>query len=140
MKPVTSHITDMAMKMVSRPLRKNVLNKIKKENNMKKYLVIIADYNDGDCISSKKEISDKKLLELEPVFKVLKAQQELTSHNWETDECSDKCTPKKLYIKTGKLTEEQVDLLDEYLPSGEYGIHTIQSIELIEVVNEIKLL
>ena len=33
MKPVTSHITDMAMKMVSRPLRKSILDKIKQTMN-----------------------------------------------------------------------------------------------------------
>ena len=113
---------------------------ITKQNAKKKYLIITADYNDGDYVSDKNEVSDEDLIEFQPIIEVLKKQQKLTSHNWETRECSDNCTPEILYIETGKLTEEQVELFDFYVPKGEYGSHTITSIELLEVVKETKLL
>lgn len=53
----------------------------------------------------------------------------------------DNPTPKELYVDTGKVTQEVLDLFNEnYTPHGEYGIHSIESIELLEVSNEYKLL
>jgi len=50
-------------------------------------------------------------------------------------------SPEKRYVKSGKCSQEAMDYFYDYCPSGgEDGIHTIESIEIIEVINEIKLL
>jgi hypothetical protein len=41
-------------------------------------------------------------------------------------------TPAQQY--KGKLTAADIDLLERFLPSGEYGIHTIESVKILEEV------
>lgn len=115
---------------------------------MKKYIIITADTNDADYITSKNEISEEELEELTPVIEVLQDRKKLflkqnnwdLRHNWENGEIDNGKTPEKLYISTGLLSEEQVEIFEDYLPSDEYGIHTIESIEILTVLAEEKLL
>ena len=113
-----------------------------------KYLIIKADTNDADYITSKNEVSDEQLELLQPVFKVLqekrieflKSKNWGDRHNWECGEIDNGRTPEKLYIETGLLTQEQVDMFEEYLPYDEYGLHTIEDIEILVVQESQKLL
>ena len=103
---------------------------------MKKYLIIKADMNDGDYVSEKNLVSDEQLKELMPIIKAIKACKE--DHNWPNYDGADKDF-KELY--EGILTDRQIDLMMYYTPSGgDGGIHTIESIELLEVSKETKLL
>lgn len=115
---------------------------------MKKYLIIKADTNDADYITSKNEVTDEQLELLQPVFKVLQDRRKLFEktknwdlrHNWETNEIDNGKTPQDLYVDEGLLTEEQVELFVEFLPYDEYGIHTIEDIEILVVQESQKLL
>lgn len=105
-----------------------------------KYIVIVkADTNDADYVENSCEILKE---DIEDLYLIAKAIENCKGrHNWETDDHSYECTPEKLYVDTGILTEEQVDWFNEYFtPYSEYGIHTIESITLLEVVKETQLL
>jgi len=118
---------------------------------MKKYIIVTADENDGDYITNKSEITDTELELIKPVIKQLQLRKAKLNedrnknwneyrHNWETGELINEKSPEKLYVETGLLTQEQVNIFDKYVPDNEFGIHTIDSVEILEVVNEIKLL
>lgn len=107
---------------------------------MKKFIIIKADYN-GDYISEKTEITDEQLEKIKPVIEALKVRRKKLNedrmknwnqwrHNWDTTEYAD-CEPHKMYVETGILTEEQVELFNEFVPSVEYGVHTIESIDIV---------
>lgn len=102
----------------------------------KLYIVIEADTNDGDYITEIAEISQKELEQIEPVFKAIKKQKQ--RHNWPTFEGrrSEEKSPYELYVDSGLITEKQYDIFNEFVPHGEWGIHTIESIKVFEVVNE----
>jgi hypothetical protein len=101
-----------------------------------KYIVIKADTNDADCITEMSVISDEDLAIIQPVIDLLKSKRKERRHNWEIGECERDGTIHERYVETGLLTEEQVDVFDEYVPHGEYGIHTIESIRLLVVSEE----
>lgn len=121
---------------------------------MKKYLLIKADTNDGDYIDSRNEITDEELAIILPVIKAIKEFDDdptikYQKYNWweigrnsyREQNKEQYQSPKERYLDTGKITEEAFNYFSDFLPSmGEYPIHTIESIELIEVVNETKLL
>lgn len=100
---------------------------------MKKYIIIKADTNDGDYVTEKTLISDE---EVEKVKYILSKMDTTHKIRWETLDQANS----KVWEQHPELTEEEAEFLYEFVPSGEYGVHTIESIEIIEVVNEIKLL
>lgn len=102
---------------------------------MKKYLIVTADTNDGDYVTDKSEITEEQILIIQNVCKVLKKDP-----SWGTMDMEDRRNSPERFVKSGKLTQEEVDTMHEFCPSGEYGIHTIESVEIIEVINEVKLL
>ncbi len=102
---------------------------------MKKYIIIKADTNDADYITEKREISDEKIELMKPIIKAIKECK--AGHNWPRYNGTDE-EVEELYENI--LTNEQIDLFDNYRPHGEWGIHSIESIEILEVINEIKLL
>jgi hypothetical protein len=113
---------------------------------MKKYILIEADYNDGDYVQSKHEITDEEIELIKPVAEAIEEFDKITNrfsggYNWATKDIAEKGkAPHDLYVLTGKITEEQYDLFSDFTPSSEYGIHTIESIEILVVQEEIKLL
>ena len=122
---------------------------------MHKYIVIKADVNDGDYITEKTRITDENLVNIMPVIEAIKnfkpyigysekfCDKWTHSHNFPYGDSVREDLGQKsaldYYIEQG-IPEEQVALFIEFIPTGEYGIHTIQSIEILEVINEIKLL
>jgi hypothetical protein len=113
---------------------------------MKKYIVITADTNDGDYVSEKTPIGDEDLAVIQPVIDAIKEYTE-TDHgkqvwNWWAVDSSrqDNPTPKELYLDSGKCTEEAFDVFNSFVPYFEGGVHTIVSIEVLEVTNEYSLL
>jgi hypothetical protein len=113
---------------------------------MKKYIIIKADINDGDYISRKTEIDEETLNIIMPVINAIKEYNEDKSikkqkFNWYCLKNKDSESPEELYVKSGKVTEEALDYFWERLPSlDNESIHTIESIELLEVIKETDLL
>lgn len=105
---------------------------------MNKYIEITADTNDGDYVSQRSKITDAQIEALKPVIKAIKAVG--GHHNWETGEMIEGRSPKELYLDTNILSKHEVDLFYEFVPCGEYGIHTIESVKILVVSEEISLL
>jgi hypothetical protein len=105
---------------------------------MKKYLIIKADTNDGDYVTEKSEVSDAEIEKIKPIIEVIAACTE--DHNFPDGECSDPDELENLYLESGLLTEQQLDFIKPYIPYGEYGVHTIESVEILVVSEEITLL
>lgn len=115
---------------------------------MKKYIIIKADTNDADYVISKNLISDEQFEKIIPVINEIKNCKEHI--NFPYSEFQNK-TVADLYPG---LFENQSE--DEYpeivgltsgasifinlIPNEEYGIHTIKSIDVLVVQEEIKLL
>ena len=116
----------------------------------KKFVLIIADTNDADYITSKNSITDEEIEFMKPIIAALNVRRDKAneapkeqldkwienhnkySHNWETSDYGPwQGTPKQMYIDTGILTQEQVDFFNELVPYGEDGIHTVKSIEIV---------
>jgi len=128
---------------------------------MKKYLIVTADTNDADYITENTEISDKDLEILKPLFKSIKnfkpykvkyksscsgEIREWTHDNnfpWGNGEYMPReDLGEKSVEEIYSDHKEAVELFTEggYCPYGEYGIHTIESIEVMEVASKKKLL
>lgn len=111
---------------------------------MKKYIIIQADTNDADYISNKSEITDEELEIIMPVIKAIRAYEDdetIKKQKWNWDvEGNKDLTPDERYLKSGLVTEEAFDYFNEFCPhSGDTPVHSIDSIELLEVINETKL-
>lgn len=104
---------------------------------MKKILIIKADTNDADYVHRINEVTDKEIEQLKPIIKVIKNIEAEHGHNWDNSEYGD-TPPEELY--KDKLTREQIDLFNGYTPHGEYGIHTIEEVKILEVIKETRLL
>lgn len=103
---------------------------------MKKYIIIKADTNDGDYITNQSIITDEKIEQLKTALSKIKDSN--YSLSWGTgDMLEEDNDPNILYPE---LTPAEFNLIENYIPHGEYGIHTIESIDILEVINEEKLL
>jgi hypothetical protein len=100
---------------------------------MKKYLIVKADYNDGDYVTQKSEIFDAEIPKIKEIISLISSNHRI---QWRTGEEQRK----HLTEQHPELSEEQIQLLDTLTPYGEYGVHTIVRIELLEVANEEVLL
>ena len=115
---------------------------------MKYYINIKADTNDADYISELNEISKEDLDAIRPLIKAIAEFKPYESdsksgrpwthrHNFPAGDCLredlGEKSPEELYVHSGLATQEQLDLFYEFVPSDEYGIHTIESIEVLEV-------
>ncbi len=115
---------------------------------MKKYIIIKADTNDADYVTKKSDISDEDLENIKDIVKAIRGSKR--NHNWPDGEYNEE-TLADLYPNFYELdrNEEYPEILAKtvtaekfrnFVPHGEYGVHTIESIEILEVANEIKLL
>jgi len=110
---------------------------------MSKLLMIItADTNDADYITSEHWIKKEELPLIKKVWKVVKnsvKQRGQGDYNWITGDIASSrdIGPYEKYKDV--LTTEELDTFSEYLPHGEYGIHTIESIVIHEVVKSTNL-
>ena len=99
---------------------------------MNKFVIIQADTNDADYITGKSAITDEHIELMKPIIAALKVRRDNNKwcHNWETSSYGPwEGEPKDMY--KGILTEEQIDFFNHYVPTGEDGIHTIESIEIV---------
>ena len=94
----------------------------------KTILWIKADTNDADYITSERSVTDSDLEVIRKVCKVIKENSGPHDIKWETGEIGNP------YDTWGKLlTELEIEIFDNYVPYGEYGIHTIEAVELHKV-------
>jgi hypothetical protein len=91
----------------------------------KKMILIEGDANDGDYIEKCSEIEQENFDIIFPLFEKIKAN----NGKWETHDGGE--DPYDMY----GLTDEQNDILCGLIPRGEYGIHSIVHIKVLEVVS-----
>ena len=92
---------------------------------------------EADYVTKRREISDEVLELIKPVIEQIKLKK---GHNWATSEYASGGTPEEVYLESGLVTEEQFGAFDYLVPYGEQGVHTIVSITILIVQDEIKLL
>ena len=111
---------------------------------MKYELVITADTNDADYATSTNTVTQETIDKLSPIIKAIKDRNATTrrgsgQYNWRIGEYATKNEgPDVVY--DGILTEDQIEFFSDLVPHGEYGIHTIESIEYYPLPMKIKLL
>jgi|SRR6185436_8452684 len=99
---------------------------------MKKYLIVKADTNDADYVTKKTEIKDGEIDKYLHLISVIKSN----GKSWKTGEVSDE----GLEEQYPDFSLEVLESFGKLVPYGEYGVHTIESIEILEVSNEQRLL
>lgn len=108
---------------------------------MKYELVITADTNDADYITSTNTVT---MAEIEAIMPVIEAIKQFNAnvkewndrHNWPTSEYADS-SPEELYPD---LDEDLLNKFGDYVPYGENGVHTIESIEYYPLPEKTKLI
>lgn len=120
---------------------------------MSEYKMIIkADENDADYRFAEYKITDVELKKLKPIIEKIKNFKPYTitypsgaiyehKHNYPMKdhyrpEMGEK-SPRELYEG---ISEEEFEYFESLLPTSEFGLHTIVSIELYPIVNKIVLL
>lgn len=114
---------------------------------MQKYILIEADTNDADYISTFNPITDEEIELIKPIINAIKGfmpyvgisirgSEWTHSNNFPTGECYRQDLGEKsaeeLY---GHL--DNFDLFDNFVPYCEYGIHTIESIKIVTILEEL---
>lgn len=108
---------------------------------MKKYIFIKADTNDADYVYRKTEVTDQQIEFVIPLINAIKNNK--GSYNFLHGEFvrEDEKEVEEMYVASGLCSQEVLDFfLDNFCPYGEHGIHTIESIEILNVESEQKLL
>ncbi len=101
----------------------------------KRVVIICADTNDGDYIYSVDNIPDDDFKRFKKIANIVKSHG--NDNNWENSEYGD-IPPSEMY--KGTLTEDDIEFFEEFLPYGEFGIHTIESIRVLQVIQEEKII
>jgi len=113
---------------------------IKEVKELRTIVIVKADCNDADYLH---EITDKygtkpedieKLKRIANIIKDSKKNKGYNVYNWHTSEYGSGPSPEKMY--EGELTEEEIEWFQDYLPYGEYGIHTIEEIRILQIESE----
>lgn len=107
-------------------------------------LVIVADTNDADYVTSINTVNDVTLGELLPIVDAIKNfnanhPRGCGEYNWRIGEYAS-VDEGPSHVYSGVLTEDQIDMFTDLCPHGEYGIHTIESIEYYPLPAKVKLL
>ena len=104
---------------------------------MRKYIIIEGDTNDGDYVTERNVITDEQIEKISIAFSKLQGRT-----NWYTgdmvNEKRGNFSPEVMYKDI--LSPEEIELIDNFTPRGEYGIHSIESVDILEVANEYSLL
>lgn len=107
---------------------------------MARTITVTADTNDADYITNTQILNEDDLPTIKKVIKAIKDfdskhQRGTGQYNWYARR---RPGPREVYEDI--LTEEEIEIFEEYIPYGEDGIHTIESVEIYEVINKEKLL
>jgi hypothetical protein len=101
-------------------------------------IMIEGDTNDADYIS---EINDITKEQLNSIMPIIEAVKNCTNrHNWASEYAN--YTIEDLYPQFFINGDEspEMETFYEFLPHGEYGIHSIDKIVVLEIVKETRLL
>ena len=100
------------------------------------YLVVVCgDTNDADYVYSNVKISECDMDKYHPLLSKVAGVigSSSTSSNWPNNEYCDETVYDK-YV--GQLTEEEINTFNSmFVPSGEIGIHTLESITVYKVAS-----
>jgi hypothetical protein len=91
---------------------------------MSKYIHIEADTNDGDYVAKLKRITEEEIVRFRPIIKEIVEND----GKYETGDIGN--SAEELY---GGF--EYFDDFRCFVPYGEYGVHTIEQIKILEVIN-----
>lgn len=94
-------------------------------------LVITADTNDADYVTATCKLTAEQIEELKPILEAVK----LKRGKWETGDIGDSTDEYK-----DLLTDKQIEWLDDLVPYGEHGIHTIESVVYYPLPDKVVLL
>lgn len=97
---------------------------------MKLEVFVEADYNDGDYVSQTSTIEEADLPRLRNIVAVIKKNKGYWNN--QQDLGMDGPPISKKYA--GKLSPEDIEWFDALTPMAEYGIHTIETVQIITVV------
>lgn len=95
-------------------------------------LVIKADQNDCDYITEISKIDSETLEGFRPLFKAIKECK--GEYNWPTF----KSFRNIFNMYKDKVSERLIEEFSEYVPNGDDGVHTIESIEVFPYVDMIE--
>lgn len=98
---------------------------------MSKYIIIKADINDADYVTEKTKITEEEIIKIKQILD--KMPNNGNSIDYKTGELGNDDEDDSEY---NYITNEEKNFLSKFLPSGEYnysGIHTIESVEIVEV-------
>lgn len=112
---------------------------------MARTIKIQADTNDADYITGINILNEE---DLPTILKVIAAIKDFDSrtrrgsgqYNWYARDSYGRDRPGPREVYEDILTEEEIETFEEYIPYGEDGIHTIESVEIYEVINKEVLL
>lgn len=103
-------------------------------------ITVKADTNDADYIEQTSDITQEQIDRFRPLFSamILVAEHKRNhdwngTYNWPDSEYRDEGTPKSVYEPYG-ISEEIIEEFGDFVPYGEYGVHTIESITIREIV------
>jgi hypothetical protein len=109
---------------------------------MARSIYIQADTNDADYISATSDLNEEDLPTILKVVEAIKAFDSRTrrgsgQYNWPS---SYHRNGSPHYTYDGILTEEEIDIFSDYVPCGEDGIHTIESVQIFQIIDKEVLL
>lgn len=99
-------------------------------------LVITGDMNDGDLVT---KITDIDIADISLIVSIIEAIEATEGYNYPTGD-ADGCRNDKQSAYDLYKNYPYLDFFDSFVPYGECGIHTIESISLLTVTEETKLL
>jgi hypothetical protein len=99
---------------------------------MKTMIYIVVDTNDADYVGRLTDISDIPDEDMASLVKIATIVSKRSGHNWPSNEDEESVS----CCYEGELTEDEIDLLCEYLPAAEYGFHTITKLSILQVESE----
>jgi hypothetical protein len=101
-------------------------------------LKITADPNDADYEYEESVITESDLVLVKKWAKLLKEKIiDDNGHNWIENEYGNG-VDRDVYLE--HFTDDEIEQLSSYVPSGEYGMHTIDHIEISPEINWERLL
>ncbi|CAM0041156.1 hypothetical protein VPHF86_0064 [Vibrio phage F86] len=86
-----------------------------------------VDTNDGDYVGDLKPITSEDVERLEEL--VQRSGDSLAS--WSDGECQTQSN----HLVYPMFSQDELSFIDDYLPSPEYGFHTIETIKIVQVLN-----
>ncbi len=123
---------------------------------MKYEITITADTNDADYITKVSPISEEDLETIKPLIEAIKNfksykvevfdrhyggnRTRIHNHNYPWGDYVRRDLGEKSPEEIYNIKEEVVDLFQVYVPHGQHGIHTIESITICPLQKKTKLL